>query len=41
MKKYAAKLATLLLAPQLRTLETRIARAAGVAVLAWLGVKYG
>ncbi len=41
MKKLAAKLATVLLAPQLRPLEARVARVVGLAILAWLGVKYG
>ena len=40
MKKVAAKLATYLLSPELRPIEIRAARAVGLLVLGWLGVKY-
>jgi threonine/homoserine/homoserine lactone efflux protein len=40
MKKVAAKVVSVLLAPQLRPIETRVIRYVGLAVLAWLGVKY-
>lgn len=39
-KLYAAQVAKLLMEPQLRPLEVKLLRAAGAAILAYLGIKY-
>lgn len=40
MKKFAAKVVSVLLAPELRPIEARALRYVALAALTWLGVKY-